>query len=177
MIYAFDFRLLGEERLPLPDVTHLSDFDAFSLDFKNFFYSWYRKSDGYELYCSGIFMMILSKLLFPGSEKMNNRHVNIMKEYIAEHLGEHITVGSLARVVNLSPVYCGTLFVKNEGVTIREFINTMRINKAKDLLVDDSHTISEISSATGFNDVFHFSKIFKRITGVTPSEYRRSHHI
>lgn len=172
-IYAFDFRLYGADKLPLPDVSHFDSFDIFTHDLKNFFYSWYQKNDGYVLLCSGIFMMILSRLIYPGGEKIMNRHVNMIKEYIAEHIGEHMTVGGIARTVNLSPVYCGTLFVKNEGMTIHEFINNMRVNIAKDLLVDDSRPISEIATVIGYNDVFHFSKIFKRITGMTPSEYRR----
>ena len=174
-IYAFDFDLIGADSLPLPDVTHLDSLSVFMRDLKEFFYAWYLKNDGYELYCAGLLMMILSRLLCPGSEKKPHRHVKKLKEYIIEHLSEPMTVEELAHVVNLSPVYCGAIFARSEGMTIREFINFARINRARDLLAVDSMSISEIASITGYSDVFHFCKIFKRVAGTTPSEYRRLH--
>lgn len=174
-LYAFDFDLFGCDRLPLPEVTHLDSFESFTPNFKSFFFSWYQKYDGYKLICSGIFMMILATLIFPASQKGVNPHVSAMKAYIADHLNEAMTVDEIANVVNLSPAYCGALFIKSEGLTIHEFINSMRINHAKDLLVSDMFTISEISAIIGYNDMFYFSKKFKQLTGASPSEYRRLH--
>lgn len=98
-----------------------------------------------------------------------------MKAYIADHLSEAVTVDEIANVVNLSPAYCGALFIKSEDMTIHEFINTMRINRAKDLLVNDAFSIAEVSAIIGYNDVFYFSKKFKLLTGTSPSEYKRLH--
>lgn len=177
VIYAFDFELFGEERLELGNITHIGNIDSFLPCFKDFFSAWYQKYDGYELFCSGIFAQILSKILYPHLGKTANSHVLMMREYIVEHLGEQITVEDLARVVNLSPIYCGSLFAKKEGVTIHEYINIMRINKAKDLLVGDPISVSETACAVGFSDLFYFCKVFKRLTGMTPTEYRRSYSV
>lgn len=174
-LYAFDFYLYGCDRLPLPEVTHLDSFEIFMPNFKSFFFSWYQKYDGYKLTCSGIFMMILAALIYPASQKSVNPHVTAMKAYIADHLSEAVTVDEIANVVNLSPAYCGALFIKSEDMTIHEFINTMRINRAKDLLVNDAFSIAEVSAIIGYNDVFYFSKKFKLLTGTSPSEYKRLH--
>lgn len=173
-LYAFDFYLYGCDRLPLPSVMHFSDFEQFMPNFRNLFFSWYEKSEGYKLVCSGIFMMILSSLLHPAARKNTNPHVTAMKEFIKNHLDETVTVDTLAKEVNLSTAYCGELFMKYEGVTIHEFINNLRINRAKDLLAEDQMSISEIASASGYSDVFYFSKKFKALTGMSPSEYRKS---
>lgn len=172
-IYAFDFMLYGADGpLPLPTVSDRAEFDEFTHLFKDFFFAWYQKNDGYELYCSGVFAQILYYLLAPQGTRVPNRHVRRIKEYIIDHLDERITVEGVARAVNLSPVYCGAMFARSEGVTIHEFVNKTRINRACDILLADSLSIKEIAEATGYSDVFHFSKVFKRIMGVSPSEYR-----
>lgn len=176
-LYAFDFDLFGCDKLPLPEVSHFNDYNAFMPNFKSFFFSWYQKYDGYDLRCSGIFSMILSSLIYPNAQREENVHVNAMKEYIVEHFNEPVTVDMLASIVNLSPAYCGALFIRTEGTTIHEFVNKMRITKAKELLVSDWLSIAEISTMIGYNDVFYFSKKFKSLTGTSPSEYRRSHQI
>lgn len=175
LIYAFDFNLYGCDRLPLPDITHFDDFEAFMPDFKSFFFQWYQKYDGYMLMCSGIFTMILATLMYPNTQRKVNAHVNAMKAYIAEHLSESVTVNQIAHIVNLCPAYCGALFIKSEGMSLHEFINKMRINRAKDLLVSGSLSISEISETIGYSDMFYFSKKFRLLTGMSPSDYRRLH--
>ncbi len=176
LIYAFDFDLFGTDELPLVPVTHSDELDTFKSLFRDFFSSWYQKNDGFELFCSGIFMMILSKLIYPKGRRTSNRYVKAMKEYIVEHLSETITVTSLAKAVNLSPDYCGTLFSGSEGMTVHEYINTMRINIAKDLINENQLSMSEIAEIIGYSDVFYFCKTFKRIVGVTPTDYRRQSH-
>lgn len=123
--------------------------------------------------CSGMFTMILAALIYPNTQKKLNPHVNTMKEYIIEHLSDAVTVEQIANAVSLSPAYCGELFIRSEGTTIHEFLNRMRINRAKDLLISDMLSISEISAMIGYNDIFYFSKKFKQLTGMSPSEYRR----
>ena len=97
-----------------------------------------------------------------------------MKDYIRDHLGEAVMVDMIVREVNLSAAYCGELFMKCEGVTIHEFINNLRINHAKDLLAEGEMSISEIAAASGFTDVFYFSKKFKALTGLSPNQYRKA---
>ena len=174
-IYAFELDLFGCDRLPLQEITHLNSLESFMPDIRRFFFLWYQKHAGYKLTCSGVFMMILSMIIYPTFQKTENPHVAAMKEYISLHLDGDVSVNEIANVVNLSPSYCGALFIKQEGNTIHEFINIMRINCAKDLLADGVFSIGEVSNMVGYNDLFYFSKKFKLLTGTSPSEYKRLH--
>ena len=72
-------------------------------------------------------------------------------------------------------VYISRLFKQINGMGISEYISLERINKAKDLLVTTSDSMQNIATATGFDTAQYFSLVFKKTTGVSPSEYRRSH--
>ena len=60
------------------------------------------------------------------------------------------------------------------GTSPIKFVQNIRINKAKQLLIDENVSINKIAFECGYNDAFYFSRIFKKVTGVTPSEYRKT---
>ncbi len=97
-----------------------------------------------------------------------------IKRYIIEHYSEDITVSGLAEKLNINSVYCGALFRKSEGKSIHNFLMKVRVNKAAILLQSGEYNISEVAELTGFKDVYYFSNTFKRIMGISPSEYRSS---
>lgn len=73
----------------------------------------------------------------------------------------------------LSVGYLCTLFKQETGVSVKKFITDVRIRKAKKLLQDPTHRISDIAALTGYSSSQYFSQIFQRCTGLTPKEYRR----
>ena len=99
-------------------------------------------------------------------------HIKHIKKYIAEHLSERITLSEIAEAVHLVPHYCCSLFSKYEGVGIVDFILERRIELAKSLIVTGSMSLMEISERVGFSDYNYFSRTFKKLTGVTASQYR-----
>ena len=70
--------------------------------------------------------------------------------------------------------YLSALFVKNKNVKFKEYLNSLRINRALELIGDPDLSVSEISEKCGFSDPYYFSKVFKKITGLTPTEYRKN---
>lgn len=82
---------------------------------------------------------------------------------------------SLSRIVNYNEAYISRLFKQTNGLGISEYISQERINKAKTLLVSTSDSMQNIAMATGFDTAQYFSIVFKKSTGISPSEYRRSH--
>lgn len=96
----------------------------------------------------------------------------IMK-YVHQNLGNKITLEDIGKETFFSPIYCDTLFKKETGHSIIDYIIEKRIDEAKRLLLEGSLSLSGISELLGFHDYNYFSRVFKKRTGYTPSAYRR----
>ena len=77
-------------------------------------------------------------------------------------------------MTNLSPLYFGTLFKQETGLTFRQYLTNIRINQAENLLSSGMYNVSEAAAECGFSDVFYFSKVFKEHRGISPSEVIKS---
>jgi|GEM_PF-1459626 len=101
--------------------------------------------------------------------------IRVVKRYIREHYQEDISLSVLAELVNISPVYLSRLFKKDEGINFLDYLNQYRIEAAKKLLQDIHYNVIDVAELSGFHNTKYFSKIFKKVVGITPSEYRRRH--
>lgn len=110
--------------------------------------------------------------------KSNNtnsiKNVKRIIEYIYSHYPQELTNQTIAQKFNFSPSHLGRIFKKYTGHSLHNFILQHRIQIAKELLIASDLDIGEICTKVGFNDIYHFSKIFKQKTGLTPSQYRNS---
>ncbi len=93
--------------------------------------------------------------------------------YIEAHLAEDIHRDDLAKHVYLNPAYLSRLFKKETGLSITDYILEARVAKAKPMLESTGLKIGEIAAAVGYDNFSHFTKMFKKATGLTPIEYRR----
>ncbi|MCS7463916.1 AraC family transcriptional regulator [Paenibacillus doosanensis] len=93
-------------------------------------------------------------------------------QYIDTNLQNDLSVAELAELVHHHPNYFIRFFKNHMGMTPMAFIYERRLEKAKQLLLSSDLAIGEIAQATGFHDIFHFSKSFKKRLGVAPSEFR-----
>lgn len=93
-------------------------------------------------------------------------------DYIYYHLHEKITVTALAEYVGLYPSYLSTLFAKEVGIPISEYILDKRIETAKNMLKFSDISYSEIAAILAFSSQSHFTKVFKEKEGITPKLYR-----
>ena len=94
------------------------------------------------------------------------------KEYILEHQTDDISLGQVAKAVNTSTFYFCKLFRKVTGVNYTDYVARIRIEKAKNLLLNPNLRISEIAFEVGFQSLTHFNRVFKRIVGLAPTTYR-----
>lgn len=94
--------------------------------------------------------------------------------YIKENYMRKISLASVAEHVGLSSGYLCRIFKDETGGSINTYINNLRMNKAGELLSDKNSYIKEVAVAVGFEDQLYFSRLFKRYSGLTPSEYRAS---
>ena len=110
-------------------------------------------------------------------KKEENENVHTIKRYIREHLSCDIRLEDIAKAVHLHPAYCCSLFKKETGVTIIEYINTSRIELAKKFLRSADVVIGDIPELCGFTNYKYFARVFKKSTGLSPSAYRKKNDL
>lgn len=104
--------------------------------------------------------------------KIYSKQVISAINYIYEHLHEKILISDLASYLSINPSYLSRLFKKETSLTIGDYIKNEKIKTAKNMLVSSKMSISEISYMLAFPNQSHFTKEFKKVTGVTPKKYK-----
>ena len=136
----------------------------------------------YNARISGILTDVLTKCLravtFSNTRDDNDTSM-IMSviDYIHKHFNEKITNEYIASNFNFHPNYLNTLIKKATGLSLHQYVLQIRISNAVSLLETTSKSVSEIATITGFDEIANFSKHFKKVTGVNPSNYRKINNI
>jgi len=138
---------------------------------------WLEAKPGHELEVRGWVTLILHRWLVaarsePGPEVASPR-LALVQRHIIQYCSESLPVSRLAALVRLHPGYFGTWFRRQTGLTVHQYINRIRVRKAADLLSTGGFNVTEAGDKCGFSDVFHFSKVFRQVTGRPPSEWTR----
>jgi len=94
-----------------------------------------------------------------------------MRRYVDAHFRERLQLKGLADQFRLSPNYAGLLFRRFAGRSFSEYVNQVKVDKARQMLASRKYRIYEISEYLGFENTYYFSKVFRRVTGVSPREY------
>lgn len=94
------------------------------------------------------------------------------KEFIQQHQTEDISLGQVAGAVNTSTFYFCKMFKKFTGINFTDYVSRVRIENAKNLLLNPNLRVSEIAYEVGFQSLTHFNRVFKKILGQSPTEYR-----
>ncbi|MCG7377054.1 helix-turn-helix domain-containing protein [Paenibacillus sp. ACRSA] len=93
--------------------------------------------------------------------------------YIENHIGEELMREELASFAGFNPAYLSRLFRKEKGMSLSEFILQRRVAKAKTLLSQSTVKVTDIAGKVGYYNYSHFTKMFKKCTGITPQEFRK----
>ena len=96
--------------------------------------------------------------------------------YMEAHYADEIVLEDVARHVNLSPYYFSRFYKEHTGINYIDKLVLIRMEKAKKLLRQHAHSIKDVAYSVGYNDPSYFSKVFKKETGVTASEYKAMFH-
>ena len=100
--------------------------------------------------------------------------ISEVKEYVSTHYNEPITLADLAARFFISPYYLSQFFKQKTGDTYVNFLSQVRIGKAKELLEKTDLKVYEICQMVGYSDSQHFTRLFEKLTGSKPSEYRKN---
>jgi two-component system response regulator YesN len=102
-----------------------------------------------------------------------SRIINQAKEYVTENFCDpDISLISTAKFVSMSPAHFSTIFAQSTGTSFINYLTSMRLNRAKELLENSDMKLSAIAMEIGYNEPNYFSHVFKKIEGITPKEYR-----
>lgn len=135
-----------------------------------------------SLYSEPELSVIIYKLLLellnsgnlPDADKsQHENNISCVKEYIAEHLNEKITVDSLAKICNMSPTHFSRVFRLQTGFSPYDYVLTSRLNKAKEYLMKTDMSVTQIAYETGFNSEANFIYCFTNNEGISPGKFRK----
>lgn len=118
-------------------------------------------------------------LIITGIKNQNKDSMTIISnviQYILQHYGDDLTLEKLAAEVHVSNSYLSRLFKKEQGMTLSNYIQTIRLQEAKKLLSSTNLKTYEIAEKVGISDPVYFSKLFKRAEGLSPKEFRQNRY-
>jgi len=181
--YYKNVRFLSERQIYFPSdlrlPTHIKNTPAKLYELFSRCYYAYLKNDFHaRMQLKADFIRILALLwdfTTSGSNTGTVIHPSISRavEYIQLNYHSPLSVASLAEECHLSEKYFGTLFRKNLGKSINQFLLETRIDAARNLLISTPFSIEEISLKVGFDTVYYFSNCFKKVMSMTPTTFRK----
>lgn len=107
-----------------------------------------------------------------GRQRLRSQAVTRAKEYMEENFSRDISLEEISAFVNLSPYYFSRLFKQEEGLSFVEYLTRLRIEEAKRLLRSSQESIVNIALRVGYSEANYFSRVFRKLEGCTPSQYR-----
>ncbi|MGN1048816.1 MAG: AraC family transcriptional regulator [Eubacteriales bacterium] len=156
----------------------LPDFNALKQDFLFCLKNYGDESNAMQMATLGVFFRVMNQILpelrFKAEHKIDAR-IEKATEYISLHSEKEFSVAELAAICNMSVSNFHMQFRKNTSMTPIEYKNRISIGRAMRLLkAEEGLSIEEISEMLGFDSSAYFRRVFKKITGKTPAEYRKS---
>lgn len=164
-----------KDDLPLQDVQLLDNYYGIKNLMKGMLEVWFQKFPDYEFVSKTMLQQIIFKI-FRSIEAKSPNYSNSLKvkeviKFMTENIEKKITLVGLSQRVNLSPTYLAKIFKKTTGYSIIEFFNKMKMDKAKELIMEGDKKVKEVAEILGYKDEFYFSRIFKKIEGISPKEF------
>lgn len=174
--FIFDYPSLfsRQKNFKLQKVT-TENFESTKKDFLYLLKNYDSNKDDIKFSVLSVFFKILSEVLPKLAVKKSkaiDAKIMLSVEHIEKHFAEDISIETLAKVSNMSESRFYPCFKKALGVTPIDYINHFRINRAIIMLTDNRFTIEEISEKCGFQSSAYFRRVFKKITGKTPRDYK-----
>ena len=169
------------DRISLDFVQILKDYYQINDTFKKLVEGWDAKLPGYEFITKTLLQQLLFEIFLNIRKNSQNYSTSLKVDkiikYMQHNINTRLTLADLSNLVQLSSTYLTRIFKETTGYSVIKFFNKIKVDKAKELIIEGDKKIKEVSQILGFTDEFYFSRIFKKIEGISPTEfYRRNVH-
>lgn len=173
-VELISFNFLSDEPIDLP--SHLSNISlqlisTLSVCIDRLYNS---STDTLNRQIKHLLSCIIEDIKMQLQENQNHPLPNEIKKYLIRNIKNHVTLEDVGKAMFYSPLYCNLIFKKETGVPIITFFNSLKIEESKKLLLSDELSLKEIAFSLGFDDYNYFARTFKKYTGKTPLEYKKS---
>lgn len=159
----------------LPNIFTSSDSSRMAENFAELQRIWSLKETGYLIKCRSLILdilyILLSDKLRRGKASAHYARIEELVNMMQENFTRSYSLEELCTIAGLSSSHFRTLFKEMTGMSVIQFQNRLKIDHAKDLILSRNCTVTEAAYAVGFNDVYYFSRMFRKLTGKNPSEY------
>ncbi|HEY5585294.1 MAG TPA: AraC family transcriptional regulator [Ruminiclostridium sp.] len=136
-----------------------------------------EQSISVQLLMYEILIKTANAALISKNESAANNYINKTKRYINLHYDMKLTVKDVSTYSNINEDYLNRIFKKNTGMSVIEYLTSVRVEKAKMLLKNTNIPIIDISDIVGISSRQYFNQVFKKVTGISPRKYRKSFEI
>lgn len=145
--------------------------------FVKIYETWNSKCENYKYLCTALLYELFAEISKKTDDAFSDYpFLKKSVEYINENFREPLSVGALAKICGVSENYYRRIFGKCMGISPLKYINSKRIEAAKALIVSGYYRISEISDVCGFSEHKYFCSVFKKETGMMPTEYLKHYN-
>ena len=177
--YAINFHVQQEDA-GQPQVISVRSAQSFSRLFAEAEELWKRRLPGYRMQATGLLYSLLGKLQqengLPYSSGEKLQRIRPAVDYLHEnYTAEALRIDHLASLCGMTPEYFRQIFRNQFGTSPIKYINKLKVRRAEELLRSGLYTVTEAALMSGFSDMSHFSREFKKTTGKAPTIYRGSH--
>ena len=133
-----------------------------------------RHNPGAEMQMRHLLLCLLCGMEARSSETAGHPLVRRIRQYVEEHLGEKITLDAIGEATFFSPVYCEAVFKQQTGQPVMRYVTSRRMAEAEKLLLEGALSLRQVAEQVGYADYNYFARIFKKVTGRTPTEAKTS---
>lgn len=140
-------------------------------EFRHVFYRCTSVDEVFEKFL-GLISMIIEKEI-EQNRMVEIKPIKMVKSYVQNHYAQQIKLEEMSEMAGFNSAYFSTMFKKETGQTLTEYILQVRMEKARELLKNKEIKVNDIPELIGIGDAKYFSKQFKKVSGLTPSQYRK----